>query len=72
MGSYKGSFKGPLKGSIGDSIRVRGLELGGSWVVMSGVIIMVSILITHIRGLLTLLIPSHEPPSRLPAWEFTG
>ena len=30
--------------------------LGGSWVVVSGVISRVNILITHIRGLITLLI----------------
>ena len=41
--------------------------LGGSWVVISGVISRVTILITHIRGLitlLTLLITTHEPPSK--------
>ena len=38
--------------------------LGGSWVVISGVISRVTILITHIRGLITLLITTHEPPSR--------
>ena len=37
--------------------------LGGSWVVISGVIIKVSIVITHIKGLITLLITTHEPPS---------
>ena len=40
------------------------LVLGGSWVVISRVISRVSILITHIRGLLTPLITTHEPPSR--------
>ena len=39
--------------------------LGGSWVVISGVISMVTIPITHIRGHITLLITTHEPPSRL-------
>ena len=34
--------------------------LGGSWVVIR----VISILITHIRGLITLLITTHEPPSR--------
>ena len=34
--------------------------LGGSWVVISGVISRVTI---HIRGLITLLITTHEPPS---------
>ena len=33
--------------------------LGGSWVVISSV----TILISHIRGLITPLITSHEPPS---------
>ena len=37
--------------------------LGGSWVVISGVISRVSILIAHIRGLVTPLITTHEPPS---------
>ena len=31
---------------------------------VSGVISKVTIIITHIRGLITLLIPTHEPPSR--------
>ena len=34
--------------------------LGGSWVVISGVISKVTI---HIRGLVTLLITAREPPS---------
>ena len=37
--------------------------LGGSWVVISRVISRVTILITHFRGLITLLITTHEPPS---------
>ena len=38
--------------------------LGGSWVVISRVIISrVTILITHIRGLINPLITTHEPPS---------
>ena len=37
--------------------------LGGSWVVISRVISRVTILITHIRGLITPLITTHEPPS---------
>ena len=37
--------------------------LGGSWVVISGHISRVTILITHIRGLITPLITTHEPPS---------
>ena len=38
--------------------------LGGSWVVISGVISRVTTSITHIRGLITPLITTHEPPSR--------
>ena len=38
--------------------------LGGSWVVISRVISRVTILITHIRGLITPLITTHEPPSK--------
>ena len=38
--------------------------LGGSWVVISGVISKVTIVITHIRGLITPLISTHEPPSK--------
>ena len=41
--------------------------LGGSWVVISGVISRVTIIITPIRGLITLLITTHEPPSRVAA-----
>ena len=37
--------------------------LWGSWVVISRVISRVTILITHIRGLVTPLITTHEPPS---------
>ena len=35
--------------------------LGGSWVVISGVMTRLTILITLIGGLITPLIPSHEP-----------
>ena len=45
---------------------MRALEsrvLGGSWVVISGVLSRVTILITHIGGLITPLITTHEPPS---------
>ena len=38
--------------------------LGGSWVVLIGVISRVTIVITHIRGLITPLITTLEPPSR--------
>ena len=37
--------------------------LGGSWVVISGVISRVTIVITQIGGLITPFITSHEPPS---------
>ena len=39
--------------------------LGGSWVVISGVISRVTIVISPIRGLITILITTHEPPSRV-------
>ena len=42
--------------------------LGGSWGVISGVIRKVTIVITHIRGLITPLIPTHEPPSVRCLW----
>ena len=38
--------------------------LGGSWVVRSVVISRVTVVITHIRGLISILITTHEPPSR--------
>ena len=38
--------------------------LGGSWVVISGAITRVTIVISHIRGLITRLITTHEAPSR--------
>ena len=37
--------------------------LGGSWGVISGVISKVTIVITHIRGLITPLIATLEPPN---------
>ena len=37
--------------------------LGGSWVVIHGAISRVTILLTHIRGLITPLITTREPPS---------
>ena len=40
-------------------------QLGGSWLVISGVLRKVTVLITHIRGLITPLITSHEPPRTL-------
>ena len=45
-------------------LALRGL-LGGSWVVISRVRSRVTILITHIKGLITPLITTHEPPSRV-------
>ena len=41
--------------------------LGGSWVVISGVISMVTLILTHFRGLITPFITTHEPPSRVAA-----
>ena len=38
--------------------------LGGSWVVISRVISRITLLIIHIRRLITLLITTDEPPSR--------
>ena len=43
---------------------VQGSILGGSWVVISGVTSKVTIIITHIRALITPLITTHEPPSK--------
>ena len=37
--------------------------LGGSWLVISGVIIRITIVLTHFRALIDLLITTHEPPS---------
>ena len=39
--------------------------LGGSGVVISGVISKVTIIITHVRGLITPLITTREPASRI-------
>ena len=47
------------------SVRWRGI-LKGSWDLVSRVITKVTILITPIRGLITLLTKSHDPPSRGP------
>ena len=43
-----------------------GSLLGGSWVVINGVIIRVTMLISHIRGLITPLIIAHKTPSTPP------
>ena len=42
----------------------RGGKLGGSWVAISRVTSRVTILITHIRALITPLITTPEPPRR--------
>ena len=39
--------------------------LGGSWLVISRVIGRVTLVITYIRGLITPLVTTHEPPSSL-------
>ena len=41
-----------------------GLVLGGSLVAINGLISRVTIVISHIRGLITPLITTHEPPSK--------
>ena len=46
----------------------RSSVLGGSWVVVSGVVGRLSKVIAHIRGLITPLITTHEPPSRDAEW----
>ena len=52
------AFPGPYRTLVS-----KGDDFGGSWLLISGVIIRV---ITHIKGLRTLLIATHEPPSRVP------
>ena len=52
-------LSGPIQGSLS-----RG-QLGGSWVVISRVKSRITIVITHIKGLLTLQKSTHEPP-RIP------
>ena len=42
--------------------RVKGL-LGGSWVVISGLISRATIVLTYVRGRISPLITTHEPPS---------
>ena len=60
----------PMQQHVGDS----GLALrGGSWVLITRVISRVTIItITHIRGLITPLITTHEPPSRACEGERAG
>ena len=45
------------------NILAQGL-LGGSWVVIRGVISRVTIIITHITGFISPRIIAHEPPSK--------
>ena len=43
---------------------LRGLRvLGGSWIVINGLISRVAILMSHVRGPITPLITTDEPPS---------
>ena len=44
--------------------------LGGSWVVISRVIGRITIVVTYVRGLITPLLTTHEPPSRVWSLEF--
>ena len=54
-----------LTASTGSLKRLKQASLGGSWVVVSRVVISrLTILITPIRGLITLLITTHEAPSK--------
>ena len=46
--------------------------LGGSWLLKSRVISRVTLLISLIRGLITPLITTHEPPSGLCSSKFAG
>ena len=51
--------------------RILLIILGGSWVVISGVISRVTIVITQTRGLIFPLITTHEPPSNF-VWTLRG
>ena len=53
----------PLTYKTYTTIRPGKTLLGGSWVVISRVICRITILITHIRGLITPRRTTHEPPS---------
>ena len=59
MGSQMGRVLMPTPSSFTKSV------LGGSWVVISGVISSVTIVVTHIRALITPITTTHEPPSRV-------
>ena len=56
-----------MAAACGVSDRQGGL-LGGSWVVISRVISRITIGITHIKGLITPFISTHEPPSSGGGW----
>ena len=66
---FQGSFKGSFTASFEAPFRVlhlKGLQgsrglLGGSWGVISGVISRVTVVKTHIRGLITPLITTLNP-----------
>ena len=45
-------------------LRFVGFVLGGSWLVISGLISRVTIVTTHTKGLITSLVTTHKPPSR--------
>ena len=65
LASTPGSFLGFKAHGLGFGIRLwgPGTLLGGSWVDTSRVICRETILVTHIKGLITSLITTHEPPS---------
>ena len=46
------------------AVRAYCMLLGGSWAVISGLISKVTIVKTHTRGLITILITTHEHPSK--------
>ena len=50
-------------GCVGSYLIHPNALLGGPWVVISGVISRVTIIIAHIRALISLPITTHEPPS---------
>ena len=70
--SIPGTHDGRRESALGKQFPVKKLcslapVLKGSWDLVSRVITKVTILITPIRGLITLLTKSHDPPSRRPA-----
>ena len=62
VSGYFGVLKAPQKTRKAATTYVHEPVLGGSWVVISGVVSRVTIVIIHIRGLITPLITTHEPP----------